>query len=124
MMMEANFGYTVAVAEMLLQSHEEDDERNPILRLLPALSGAWPTGQAGGLRARGGFSVDIAWAEGHLVEAFISSSKDRMCALADPENALDVSAESTRDLKTALLHFCVPAGHPVRIFPQNTMRIN
>jgi len=103
---------------MLLQSHEEDGERNPILRLLPARPGAWPTGKACGLRTRGGFCVDIAWAEGHLVEAIISSPADRTCVLADPANALNVSTESNRDLKGVFLRFRVPAGYPVRIFPR------
>lgn len=69
---EANLGSTAAIAEMLMHSHNSTAEGDPIIRLLPALPEEWADGSFRGLRARGGFEVDLDWADGQVVSARIS----------------------------------------------------
>ena len=71
MQMDGNFGITAGICEMLLQSQTGEIE------LLPALPKAWSTGKVTGLRARGGFTVDIQWNDGVVTNYRIVSPEPR-----------------------------------------------
>ena len=72
---DANFGATAAIAEMLVQSHQDG------MQLLPALPREWSEGRVRGLRARGGFEVSMAWANARVTEASVLARSSRRCRL-------------------------------------------
>jgi alpha-L-fucosidase 2 len=66
---DGNFGFASGVIEMLLQSHDGT------LHLLPALPDAWPTGEVKGLRARGGLTVGLTWADKNLTSVSLDADR-------------------------------------------------
>ncbi len=96
---DGNFGYAAGMCEMLAQSHMG------VIHLLPALPKAWPTGSITGLRARGGFGLDLEWKDGKLTRAVVRgvSRSPGKCVLryGDRTNTLALDRDEPRVLRAA-----------------------
>lgn len=64
---DGNFGGTAGITEMLLQSHAG------YIHLLPALPDNWQSGSIKGVRARGGFTIDMEWKESRITRLSVTS---------------------------------------------------
>ena len=95
---DGNFGVTAGIAEMLMQSHAG------YIDLLPALPDCWASGSIHGLKAQGGYTVDIDWAEGKLTRAVITSPFGGAVnvRLGDKECTLDTRAGKQYTLDNTL----------------------
>lgn len=93
---DGNFGATAGITEMLLQSHAG------YIHLLPALPDEWQDGSIRGIRARGGFTIDMAWKKGKVTRLSITSSLGGSCHIREGASKEEKTIE-TRKGETYLL---------------------
>ncbi|MBL9193134.1 MAG: glycoside hydrolase family 95 protein [Opitutaceae bacterium] len=109
-------GITAGIVEMLLQSHAGEIE------LLPALPKAWPRGSIQGLRARGGYGVDLAWSGGRLASATLRASRDGTCRLRTAQLVTlthDGRPVALRTIEPGVVEFTTTAGAVYAVTPQS-----
>jgi alpha-L-fucosidase 2 len=84
---DGTFGVAAGITEMLIQSHEG------FIELLPALPEEWSDGKFHGVKARGGFEIDIEWEKGKLTKLTILSTAGEMCRVMLPEGMKEFNTE-------------------------------
>lgn len=85
--LDGSLGITGSMCEMLLQSHAGE------IHLLPALPQAWSTGTVKGLRARGGYEVDMDWKDGRLTRVVVRAKADGTCIVRYGDKTVEFEAE-------------------------------
>lgn len=89
---DGNFGGTAGIAEALLQSHGD------YVEVLPAIPTAWGNGFVTGLRARGGFELDITWKDGELSGLKLRSVGGRNLVLKYRQHLLPLTIERGKEI--------------------------
>jgi alpha-L-fucosidase 2 len=105
-------GITAGMTELLMQSHSGE------LSLLPALPAQWKKGAVSGLRARGGYEVDMAWENGMLAKALIKAHYDQTCRLRTKAQVKVIASGKELNvdrLEDNLIGFDVKAGEKYEI---------
>ena len=115
---DGNFGSIAGIAEMMIQSQFDE------IHLLPAIPADWAEGEVSGLKARGGFTVDIEWEGGDLHKAYVLSGAGERCVLRTsvPVKVAKVSARSVRDGNYYITSFKTKKGESYEIIALSSKR--
>ncbi len=97
--LDGNMGGSAGIAEMLLQSHNDQIE------LLPALPDAWQEGAVKGLKARGNYTVDINWENGKLTSAVIKPYSNGTIKVRYGNVIKEISVKENSDVKLSASDF-------------------
>lgn len=97
--MDANFGATAGIAEMLVQSHAGS------IHLLPALPKEWDTGEVKGLKVRYGFEIDIQWKNHTLVNVNVTSVFGENCKLKYGAKTIELNMDMSTSKVVTLEDF-------------------
>lgn len=106
---DANFGVSAGIVEMLMQSHEG------FIRLLPALPTAWRTGSISGIKARGNFELSIYWENGKFKEAELISHEGKDCDIALPHAVKIIGTKSIENKANNRYQFPTQKGKIYKI---------
>ena len=94
---DGNFGGTAGITEMLLQSHAG------YIHLLPALPDNWQSGSIKGVRARGGFTIDMEWKESRITRLSVTSHSGGTCRIREAtsphEEVIETEKRKTYQVK-------------------------
>jgi alpha-L-fucosidase 2 len=96
---DGNFGAANGICEMLLQSHRRCADGTQLVELLPALPTAWPEGEVKGLRARGGFEIDIRFNAGKLTDCKIRSLVGNPLTVAYGDKRLRLETQTGSEIR-------------------------
>ena len=109
---DGNFGAVAGIAEMLLQSQNDE------LHILPALPRVWSEGQVSGLKARGAFEANISWKDHLLTTVTIKSLNGGVCKVRTsvPVKAANVKTISQKTANGYVTSFETQKGQAYRFF--------